>query len=64
MGIPIFLLKWIKSDNVNGFKAVVLSVLNLTMTFGTTAGDHLHFAFGLLRWEVFFGFSIWEKNAK
>jgi len=34
------------------------------MTFGTTAGDHLHFAFGLLRWEVFFGFSIWEKNAK
>lgn len=64
MGFPIFLLKRIKSENVNGFKAVALNALNLSMTFGTTAGDHLHFAFGLLRWEIFFGFSIWNKDGK
>jgi len=61
MGFPIFLLKRVRSNSVNGFKVVVLKFLVFTFTFGTTAGDHIHLAFGLHRWEMFMGFSIWNN---
>lgn len=64
LGIPIIDINKITSQSVNGFKVILMNALNFTFTFGSKSGDHLHFALGILRWELFWGFSIWEKNGK
>lgn len=64
LGIPIVDINKITSQSVNGFKVKLMNAINFTFTFGSKAGDHLHFALGLLRWELFWGFTIWNKNGK
>jgi hypothetical protein len=64
LGIPILNINKITSQDVNGIKIMLINALNFTFTFGSKSGEHLHFALGILRWEIFWGFSIWEKNGK
>lgn len=64
LGIPIIDITKISSKEINGIKCILINALNFTFTFGSKSGDHLHFGLGILRWEIFWGFSIWEKNGK
>ena len=49
----------LEGDGIKGFKITLLGIFNLTCTYGTKSGDHLHLSFGILRWEMFGGLSIW-----
>lgn len=61
--LSIFKFLKITADDIRGAKTTLFNLVSLSITFGQTNGSHIHVTLGLSKWEIFVGFSIWNKYA-
>jgi len=60
LGFPVFKCVKIGTKGVTGLKIVVLELINFAITYGTLKGEHIHLSFGIYRFEIFGGLTIWS----
>ena len=57
---PIFKYSSLNDELITGFKIKLLNLFSFAATLGESRGDHLHFTFGIYKFEIFIGASIWR----
>tara|TARA_R110000787_G_scaffold264564_1_gene370485 strand:+ start:24 stop:221 length:198 start_codon:yes stop_codon:yes gene_type:complete len=60
LGFSIFKYIVINEDEITGFKIKLMKLLNFTATLGEAKGDHLMFAFGIYKFDIIIGTSLWR----
>lgn len=61
LGLPLLKVQKIGTDDYKSLKVVLLGMFLLGIGTGSERGDHIHFNFGVSKFELFIGLSL--KNS-